>query len=394
MNIALMMYMEIDIICMILLFVIGIKSLRNIHNRECWRFFQGSVAFLAVYVGMDMLWEIMEYDVIPFYAPMAYAVNDLYFVFGVLAATSWFFYTEAELGSTIHKSRKAMWLSSIPTILMVMLLAVSHFNGILFSFDKDGRYIRGPLNLLSFIIPLGCLLVASIHATIKARKKENYAEHGNYMVRASFGVIITIISLIQIALPGTPLPCIGICFAVLLAYINNQEMMISQDPLTRLYNRYQLVRYLTFKMEHPNPDKSLFLMVMDVDKFKQINDNFGHVEGDMALMRLSRILYDAAGEYGALAARYGGDEFVIVIETAYESDVQSLCRCIYERLDDDNKANADSGYLIKVSIGYAMHDGKIKYVPDFIKIADEALYRVKKTRANSVVILPKAPKSL
>ena len=107
--------------------------------------------------------------------------------------------------------------------------------------------------------------------------------------------------------------------------------------------------------------------MMDADGFKQINDRYGHVEGDHALQVISAALKEVCSASGGFIARYGGDEFVVLQKAAAEQDIIDLCSAI----------NAEVPYLLRMSIGYARVGDGVDTWQDLLRAADAELYRVK-----------------
>ena len=94
--------------------------------------------------------------------------------------------------------------------------------------------------------------------------------------------------------------------------------------------------------------EDVYLLMMDAEGFKQINDRYGHVEGDHALQVISAALKEVCSASGGFIARYGGDEFVVLQKAAAEQDIIDLCSAI-----NDELARAEVPYLLRMSIGYA-----------------------------------------
>ena len=161
---------------------------------------------------------------------------------------------------------------------------------------------------------------------------------------------------------------------------NIQDNMISIDPLTQTNNRNQMYKFLVKKMRNEESGMSLFLLIVDVDKLRAINDAFGHTEGDRALIRVASAIKDACqGPRGRMfVSRYGGDEFVIVAEMAYRAEATYLAEQIknnLRRLSDIDGA----AYDVTVSIGIAQYDYKVPVsLQAFIARADSDLYQNKK----------------
>jgi two-component system cell cycle response regulator len=89
--------------------------------------------------------------------------------------------------------------------------------------------------------------------------------------------------------------------------------MAMQDRLTGVYNRHYLSERMPYLISEANASSSpLTLIVVDVDHFKRINDNFGHATGDAVLADIAEVLRDQAGKH-SLVARLGGEEFIVVL---------------------------------------------------------------------------------
>jgi diguanylate cyclase (GGDEF)-like protein len=117
--------------------------------------------------------------------------------------------------------------------------------------------------------------------------------------------------------------------------------------------------------------------MIDVDRFKSINDNYGHLVGDYALVRVSKALKLACApfEKRPYIARFGGDEFIVVLEGGEED----LNRLIKQINDEVRVQDEDTEYELSVSIGIAKYEESMTY-DAFIEQADIALYKIKKSR--------------
>lgn len=378
-DLSLLMYLELDGLCLFLLLYIFVKSFRQFESRQSWRLYQSAIVLIMLFVTFDLIWKLMESHVLPNRPPLPYLVNSLYFLCSVFCSTTWFFFTESEMGTDVVRMRYLRLIAAFPAAMMLILLIISYFNGCMFFFDAQGAYVRGPLFLLSFLVPCLYLILSIIRPLSRAFRKENYAIRRNFLNLAWFSMITVIASILQILVPGSPLPCVGITLAIVLVFVNSQELLVSLDPLTKLRNRYHMVRYISSKMEHPQADLSLFLVMLDVDDFKRINDTFGHVEGDRALVRVADVLREASMVFNCFVGRYGGDEFVMVIETPRDEDITEICDFIQRQLDEESQ-RLKTGYQLRVSYGMAKWNQSLRYVPDFIALADEALYHMKRKR--------------
>ena len=174
-----------------------------------------------------------------------------------------------------------------------------------------------------------------------------------------------------------PVICVAITLEVLCLYMGTSTQQISLDKLTQVNNRQNLLGFLDYKLI--NHDEKLFLLMMDLDYFKVINDTYGHLEGDDALVRAAKALKQACGSFKRrpYIARYGGDEFIVVIESS-KAEADMLVARIREMLEAQN-TEANRPYSLAFSIGMAeFHPGM--NANDLIEAADHCLYEVKRSR--------------
>jgi len=174
--------------------------------------------------------------------------------------------------------------------------------------------------------------------------------------------------------------------------LNNRLKNLSIiDELTKTYNR----RFLTEKIadewyKASRTHKPVSLIILDVDKFKQYNDTYGHLEGDLCLKKVSMILMDSVKRELDVVARYGGDEFVALLPNTDLDGASILAERMrkgVEALKIEHKSSEVSKY-VTITLGVA------SIIPDFhdsheklLRLADEALYRAKSKSRNVVVAI-------
>lgn len=161
-------------------------------------------------------------------------------------------------------------------------------------------------------------------------------------------------------------------------YDTYQKMLdlYQKDPLTGLYNRIGFYHCVQNLMENAE-DKKMCVIMMDLDYLKKINDTYGHAEGDLALQTLGSVIRQNIDD--ELAARIGGDEFLIVFTG---EDTTERAETIKDNIMQDIAAynrESNRGYAMHVSIGCYSEQIGTNLLDYFMKKADEAMYDAKVT---------------
>jgi diguanylate cyclase (GGDEF)-like protein/PAS domain S-box-containing protein len=166
--------------------------------------------------------------------------------------------------------------------------------------------------------------------------------------------------------------------------------LATHDLLTGLPNRLGLATWLTERLTHLRPKRLVAVCYVDLDRFKLVNDSWGHSEGD-------RLLVDAARRMRAalrpedFMARLGGDEFVVVVEATRRADLLE----VMERVAATLRAPFDLGgrqVVVTASIGIAFA-GRDTDAEMLVRDADAALYRAKEAGRNRIVVFDEAIRS-
>jgi len=154
------------------------------------------------------------------------------------------------------------------------------------------------------------------------------------------------------------------------------------DPLTHLPNRAKLKLQLESRFEH-SATNPFALMFLDLDNFKNINDTMGHKIGDTILIEVSNRLRECIGKYD-FCARFGGDEFVILLQDADSLSVDAMAQRLIQTFKEPFKVN-EMDFFLSSSIGIVLYPYDASNVEDLIKHADTAMYEAKNKGKNQFV---------
>ncbi len=165
-------------------------------------------------------------------------------------------------------------------------------------------------------------------------------------------------------------------------YFKNRNLKYAFDMLTGLLMREEVVGYVKHLLEKKVP---FSFIIVDIDNFKTVNDTLGHIKGDKVLAITARYLCEKTGSKG-IVGRYGGDEFIIVLEGVTEyKDVWSLGHNINMNIGS-LKSDEIRGLSITVTMGISRSPIDSTDYDELFALADKALYRGKMKGRNCFII--------
>ncbi len=162
--------------------------------------------------------------------------------------------------------------------------------------------------------------------------------------------------------------------------VSSRTLLAGTDPLTSMANRDRLVARLQYRLSRMRPPReTVTLLLVDLDRFKSINDEFGHLAGDMVLVEVARRLQDATRS-DDLVARFGGDEFVILLSggvplRSIDDVIGRISRAVARPIPLPT-----GSVTVGVSVGPATATERGVDPLELIRVADGALYEAKSVR--------------
>lgn len=155
------------------------------------------------------------------------------------------------------------------------------------------------------------------------------------------------------------------------------------DPLTELANRrYFAERIEEFVSISRRKSQPLSIIMTDIDKFKYVNDTFGHDAGDQVLVGYAKLM-KASVRKEDLIARFGGEEFIILLHLTDSTMAYNLAERVRKALSIQDLL--EGKHFVTASFGVSQFESD-NNIPDFIKRADRALYKAKNTGRNKTII--------
>lgn len=366
------LYSEICLMCIVLLGIITYQSRPSRDNRTQQLQFRRLLLSAIALFSLDWLSYALEHNIIAHRTTTAiWIINSLYFILSGIVCLFWVAYSESVQKSPFRKRHLYRLLCALPVFVLSVLSVSAYWNHFLFYIDDAGNYHRGPLYFFQLLCSFLPALCSAVKAYILAVRAKNYFARRD-LLSVAFLPIIPMITLgLQMLFTESASLTIGLTIAGVLIFIQTEESQIFTDPLTGLNNRGRLDVHLSNAVDNYRPGKNaLFLIMIDVDNFKHINDTYGHPEGDRALQAVADALKQSCGKTNAFISRYGGDEFTVVLEAPTRQDAELLSANISLAV---SLLKTPHPYHLLVSTGIAQFEpGMTKEA--FLAAADQNLY--------------------
>ncbi|MGN0778777.1 MAG: GGDEF domain-containing protein [Aristaeellaceae bacterium] len=297
---------------------------------------------------------------------LLYVCGSLLFLMNVLTSLTWVKFIIIHLSIPFSNQRKHMYVFLL--ILSCALLAVNLFYPCVFS-AQDNVYARaGGFWFFTCVIFLA--LGDSLYLYIKCRAKV-----GMLRVFPVYVFLVPILTGTIVQTLFTELtigwPSVAVAMAGVMSALKNE--VIFTDRLTGLHNRV----YLEFLQQEIQKKKKTYVsgIMIDLNDFKQINDQFGHSMGDAALIATGDILNRIFGEYGVVM-RYAGDEFIVLLNITDTLRVEQLMEEAHQAFADFNRTNS-MPYRLSAAMGFAILDLKTQTMDEFMNRIDHEMYKEK-----------------
>lgn len=377
------MYAELNVVCVVILLVLA-RKLRMSSKSIEQTYLSLLLAVLSMMFLFDALWVVINGN--PVFPPILnYIVNTVFFTTTAIAPYFAACYLRITLTNTTFSMREHFILQ-IPALIILMLSASSVSNGLIFTVSADNVYARGPLYYFQFLIPLLYMVFDSLVTLIFSLRAQSEQLRKRGILLSVMAVLPVCGSVLETVFPDLTIVCAFLTVTMVSIIFNFQQRQITKDTLTQLSNRYDLMIYLDDQIQTPESSggQALYVMFADIDYFKSINDSFGHLEGDHALCHVAEALRTVCRSANAYAARFGGDEFVIVFRSDDDRGAASFRREVQDTVFAKSEGLP---YRLSLSAGYARCGKEDSNPSVLLDRADEQLYEEKRMRPSREFIL-------
>ena len=297
---------------------------------------------------------------------LAYVSNNILFLSNMAIGPLWVMLISLHINGVVSKFQRLFMF--IVCGMITVLMIVNFFDPIVFDINERNVYIRGPLFMLKNLLEV-ILMADGVIIYLISRYRSGGVK---FFPVLQFVCPIFICVCLQMFYYGISTIWVGIAvgYTSLMLALQNENIFI--DKLTGLYNRY----YLDKISGELKRKRKITMMMLDMNDFKSINDNFGHSQGDDALVSLAEVLEKTVGAKGTVV-RYAGDEFVIILNNGDEEAAEKCKQLIKANLEEFNKRHKKK-YKLSASIGVGVFDLEKGNVDKIMEKIDKLMYEDKR----------------
>ncbi|SFA89412.1 diguanylate cyclase (GGDEF) domain-containing protein [Acetitomaculum ruminis DSM 5522] len=378
-------YTTIGLLCIALLFFVAYKEqCSSVYTIA--RVYAVRVCVFSILLMIDnMVWKCFDLGVKDMTEDMQMLINAFYFIFDVMIYYNLVLYFDYSCGKIYKKKEK--FLLFLPfgfTILLHILNLKYRFLYTVVEVDGLLDYRRAQYYFLGNILPYGIVVVNALIRLsnyLKAKISTGKADSKNTLSILILSSSICIASIKNVDFDPVPIYVIVLAVGFFLYYFHEVEFQVSLDPLTKLMNRrefnFNLDRLIAnYKAYEKN---KIYLIMIDINDFKEINDKYGHDAGDEVLSNIAEEMKKTLGknrDNKSYIYRFGGDEFSIILLCEGEEEIKALLKKLNERMGNI-KYSDESKLNVSLSYGFYAYESWMQK-NDLINAADNELYKNKR----------------
>lgn len=381
----LLTYIIVDIFCLIIVWVIKQNITTDSGSELEVRMLRNSLWSYIIFMIAGLAGLITENTDSLYFRSIVYVSNIISLTCLDFSAFYWFIYVQLCVNKEFMKTKLRVF-TYIPMLIVVFLCVSSPLTGWAFYINAENEYVRGPMFLFISVIPLVYDVASSATAYYRGFHEKRSLKRKRYFNYGSFIYFPLIASVLQIWLSGMPILAPAVAAAYYIVFTSGQKDMIYNDSLTGLNNRRRAMMYMEEYMSDVSPDNPFTVFIVDGNKFKMINDTYGHIEGDSAIVCIAQAVEQVSHKHRIFCARFGGDEFLMFKAGKCPFDRESIGSEINEKLKQ-MCAEQEKPYTLSVSVGFYTALNSYETSDTVIKLADEKLYEAKANRTAKTAVM-------
>lgn len=368
-------YTESNIVCIAIFFIILLHDLLHVNRRERQIKYDRALLSFIAYFCTDIVWAMIIDGLIPRTVTSVALANLVNFICLSAITHTWLEYSKAALHTPDRNKFINRFSFSLPFIVSIISMFVLFFVKRQTLIDEN---LMPTIVYYAFlaIVPSINIIASLVYSIKKARTEIHKNERNKYLAVGFFPLAVILLGVIQLLfLFRTPIFCFACAILMLTFHLKLMQSEISVDSLTGLNNRGALIHFMA-QLDDPGRDLSnMFVVMMDINSFKLINDTYGHAEGDRALTIIAKSMKSVAKSRNMVLflGRYGGDEFIMIVKAENVQDLDDLIAEMRTRINSDCDSNK-TPYVISIGAGYELLANEDDSFRNCIQRADQKMY--------------------
>jgi diguanylate cyclase (GGDEF)-like protein len=369
---------DINMIAFIMLGAILIIAIRRLDRKDTLNIAYFRVAFIVM---LQLLFEtstcIINRREELWLIPISYILHICLYISGALLAYNGYILVRQIVypNKMIDKKRKILlW---IPIIINTTLALLSPMLHLVFYISNSNVYQRGDYFIFSIIITYTYLVLMLILIITNRKKILEY----EFILLTVFCSLPMLGGIVQSLFYGSLLMWSSTAFSLIIIYSYMQQRMVQLDCLTGVWSRGSFEFYIKNRLAQRNNEK-LGIIYCDIDGLKEINDQYGHMEGDYAIKITTQLIRKAIRKTDIMV-RMGGDEFIILLECDSSDILDRTLEVIETSFSQYNEASSKN-YKLSCSFGSDVFNSNFSNIEQFLHHVDRLMYTNKKIKKDKI----------
>ena len=371
---------DIRMLLSVILIIILIHAFVNMNRRKSTsKVFMCIISLIILVLVLEMIDTILNNSNLKQFIMIHWVVNILGFMIAPCIPFLGYILVKGWINRYNNEETKTSWLLGIPLAMNAIATLMGIFGYGSFYITSQNIYHRGPL---LFVLPSICYFYFgySLLYIFKNYKKFVLSEQ---IIFSLFYVVPAIFISIQLRYPVYLTTWSSAAIVIIITYIFILNDQAYCDSLTGLGNRLFYERY-TQNLNRKNL-RQLYLVFIDIDKFKSINDQYGHKEGDEAIKIFAHLLLQSFPLRKKRIVRLGGDEFLVMIQENNKHKAEEYVCNLTNRLMEYNNRE-EKPYKLTFSYGLSRYLKDYENVCQLLENADQLMYEQKQRRKKSYLV--------
>ena len=373
-------YSEASIVCILILTILLINDRLNSSKQETQVCFNRVITAFILYFASDAVWAAILGNVLPKSRLFVALINLSNYIIISLMAYEWFMYMAAAENMPFRRNRRKRFLWLLPMLVSIGGIVIAYAVDPYFWINENLETNMAVYEPAMIAAPIFYLLAAVVCSLINMRKTDRRDEKKQYLLIAIFPLGVMLTGILQIVILNAPAFCFGCTIMLVFFYIQHLQALISVDALTRLNNRGQINRYVEQAGFRENT--RVCAMMIDIDRFKEINDTYGHAEGDRALILVAEALRQTCEKMKCpvFIGRYGGDEFVLILQNPGKNEEPEQAEAVLRGILAEKRKANHLLYELEISTGVDEMRDRNDTLKECLVRADAKLYEEKREK--------------